>query len=108
MKVWEKSRRIGASWCEASDAALYGAGESGGDTWYIGYNKEMAEEFIGDKRHGDAGIALPLAHCASRQEAVVYDYHRVAPREDDRPGWDDPRPRDVRVNAGFGLRRGTW
>ncbi|MCH7664225.1 MAG: hypothetical protein IH859_10205 [Chloroflexi bacterium] len=155
VKVWEKSRRIGASWCEASDAALYAAGESGGDTWYIGYNKEMAEEFIGDcaflkrvyqlaademeedvledirafrmdkgvakipetartrdakgdKRHGDAGIALALAHYASRQEAIVYEYHRVPPRENDGPGWDDPRPRDIRVSAGFGLKTGTW
>ncbi len=51
VKVWEKSRRIGASWCEAADAALTsGTKKSAGgmDTWYIGYNKEMAEEFIRD------------------------------------------------------------
>ncbi len=48
VKVIEKSRRIGLSWSEAADDALYSASASGEDTWYIGYNKDMAEEFIGD------------------------------------------------------------
>lgn len=51
VKIAEKSRRIGLTWGEASDAALTGAAsrEAGGDdTWYIGYNKDMAMEFIGD------------------------------------------------------------
>lgn len=48
VKVCEKSRRIGLSWSEAADDALYAASDSGGDTWYIGYNKDMAEEFIND------------------------------------------------------------
>ncbi|MEN8134319.1 MAG: terminase family protein [Thermodesulfobacteriota bacterium] len=48
VKVMEKSRRIGLSWTEAADDALYAASDSGDDVWYIGYNKDMAEEFIGD------------------------------------------------------------
>jgi len=48
VKVWEKSRRIGASWCEAADSALMAAADSGMDSWYIGYNKDMAQEFIRD------------------------------------------------------------
>lgn len=48
VKVIEKSRRIGISWSEASDDALTSAAQSGDDVWYIGYNKEMALEFIGD------------------------------------------------------------
>lgn len=57
VKIMEKSRRIGLSWSEAGDATLLAASESGMDCWYIGYNKEMAEEFIGDcgdwvKRYG--------------------------------------------------------
>ncbi|HNW36102.1 MAG TPA: hypothetical protein PKM25_14285, partial [Candidatus Ozemobacteraceae bacterium] len=48
VKVWEKSRRIGASWCEASDSALLASAQHGDDTWYIGYNKDMAQEFIRD------------------------------------------------------------
>lgn len=48
VKVMEKSRRIGLSWSEAADDSLFAAEVGGSDVWYIGYNKEMAEEFIGD------------------------------------------------------------
>lgn len=48
VKVWEKSRRIGASWGEAADTALLASSQEGMDSWYIGYNKAMAEEFIAD------------------------------------------------------------
>jgi phage FluMu gp28-like protein len=48
VKVMEKSRRIGLSWSEAADDSLYAAEEGGSDVWYIGYNKDMAEEFISD------------------------------------------------------------
>jgi phage FluMu gp28-like protein len=46
VKVCEKSRRIGLTWCEAADRALAAAGKNGMDTWYIGYNKDMALEFV--------------------------------------------------------------
>lgn len=48
VKVCEKSRRIGLSWCEAADDTLYAAATGGSDVWYVGYNREMAEEFISD------------------------------------------------------------
>ena len=48
VKVIEKSRRVGISWAEAAEAVLFSASDSGDDTWYIGYNKEMALEFIDD------------------------------------------------------------
>ncbi|WP_051694165.1 terminase large subunit domain-containing protein [Desulfohalovibrio reitneri] len=51
VRVWEKSRRIGASWATAAGAALEAASEkeSGGmDVWYISYNKGMTETFIKD------------------------------------------------------------
>ncbi|NJD38438.1 MAG: hypothetical protein FIA89_09000 [Geobacter sp.] len=48
VKIIEKSRRVGISWAEAADAVLYAAAESGDDVWYIGYNREMAQEFILD------------------------------------------------------------
>ncbi|AKO37029.1 Mu-like prophage FluMu protein gp28 [[Haemophilus] ducreyi] len=48
VKVCEKSRRIGLSWGEAADSALFAASQKGMDTWYIGYNKDMAQEFIRD------------------------------------------------------------
>lgn len=47
--ICEKSRRIGATWGVASDAALTAAAvkSAGGmDVFYIGYNLEMAREFI--------------------------------------------------------------
>lgn len=48
VKVWEKSRRIGASWDEAADTALLAASASGMNSFYIGYMKDMAKEFIAD------------------------------------------------------------
>jgi len=51
VKVMEKSRRVGISWAEAADAALYAAQKGNGEkrnVWYVGYNKDMAQEFIGD------------------------------------------------------------
>ena len=48
VKVIEKSRRIGLSWSEAADDTLHASKSSGSDVWYIGYNKDMAEEFIDD------------------------------------------------------------
>lgn len=47
--VVEKSRRTGATWALAADAVLMSAtdkSEGGMDTLYIGYNLDMAKEFI--------------------------------------------------------------
>ncbi len=46
VKVYEKSRRIGITWSESADAALDAARSDGSDWWYIGYNKDMALEFV--------------------------------------------------------------
>ena len=48
VKLCEKSRRIGLTWGEAADTALLASRENGMDTWYVGYNKDMAIEFIRD------------------------------------------------------------
>lgn len=48
VKIVEKSRRVGLSWGEAANAALEAAKSNGQDTWYIGYTRDMAEEFIID------------------------------------------------------------
>jgi phage FluMu gp28-like protein len=51
VKVCEKSRRVGLSWADAADSALTAAataGAGGMDCWYIGYNKDMAQEYIRD------------------------------------------------------------
>ena len=48
MKVCEKSRRVGISWCEAAHDALTAGTLPGMNVWYLGYNREMALEFIND------------------------------------------------------------
>ena len=48
VKVMEKSRRVGLSWGEAADTALLAASASGMNSFYIGYMKDMAKEFIAD------------------------------------------------------------
>jgi phage FluMu gp28-like protein len=47
--VYEKSRRIGATWGVAAQAVLFSGAaraERGMDTLYIGYNLDMAREFV--------------------------------------------------------------
>jgi phage FluMu gp28-like protein len=47
--VWEKSRRIGASWTTAAQAVLIAAAaENPMDALYIGYSEDMTREFIDD------------------------------------------------------------
>jgi phage FluMu gp28-like protein len=48
VKVYEKSRRVGITWTEAADRALTAAASkpAGMDGWYIGYNRDIAREFI--------------------------------------------------------------
>lgn len=48
VKIFVKSRRIGGSWAEAGESALEASRTHGQDTWYIGYTKDMAIEFIRD------------------------------------------------------------
>jgi phage FluMu gp28-like protein len=69
VKVCEKSRRIGLSWAEAADDVLYSAADGGDDTWYIGYNRDMALEFIRDA--ADWARAYQLA--ASEIDEMVLD-----------------------------------
>lgn len=44
--IIEKSRRTGVSWSEAGISTLEASSKSGMNAWYIGYNKDMAYEFI--------------------------------------------------------------
>lgn len=48
VKIFVKSRRIGGSWAEAGESALEASRINGQDTWYTGYTKDMAMEFIRD------------------------------------------------------------
>lgn len=67
VKVYEKSRRIGITWAESADAALDAGTRGGSDWWYIGYNKEMALEFV----EAAAGWARRFNHAVERTEEVV-------------------------------------
>ena len=46
----EKSRRIGLSWGDASESAIYAgtAGRDGGTVYYMSYNRDMTEGYIQD------------------------------------------------------------
>lgn len=48
LRLWEKSRRIGASYTLALEAVLDGAAEDGRNTYYLSYNKDMTRQFIKD------------------------------------------------------------
>ncbi len=47
LKVIEKSRRIGLSWCEAYDAVMHAA-EGAGNVYYQSYDQDMTRGFISD------------------------------------------------------------
>ena len=74
VKVYEKSRRIGITWTESADAALNAARRGGTDWWYIGYNKEMALEFV----EAAAGWTRRFNHAARTIEEIA-----VADEDDD-------------------------
>ena len=72
VKVCEKSRRVGLSWAEAADSVLTASSsaDAGGmDVWYIGYNKDMALEFINDSGYW----TRHYAQAASVMEEIVVE-----------------------------------
>lgn len=76
VKVWEKSRRIGASYAEALASVLEAAKsrEAGGqDTFYLSYNKEMTQTFIRD-----------CAYWAKGFNVVAEDAEELVLRDEDR------------------------
>jgi phage FluMu gp28-like protein len=68
VKVIEKSRRIGLSWGEAADTALLAASQSGMNAFYIGYMKEMAQEFIRDCAEFAKAYSLAAGEIAETEE----------------------------------------
>lgn len=70
--VWEKSRRIGASWADACDSVLCAAASSaagGMDVLYIGYSEDMTREYIDDC----AMWAKALNRAAGAMQEVMFD-----------------------------------
>lgn len=72
VKVWEKSRRIGASWGEAGDSALLAASASGMNVFYVGYTLDMAKDFIKDCAEFAQSYQL-AAGDISEEEEVWYE-----------------------------------
>jgi phage FluMu gp28-like protein len=68
VKVIEKSRRVGLSWGEAADTALLAASRAGMDCFYIGYMKEMAQEFINDCADFAKSYALAAGEISQSEE----------------------------------------
>jgi phage FluMu gp28-like protein len=74
--VWEKSRRIGASWGVACLAAMTAAADpsaGGDDVLYIGYNREMAEEFMADSAFWAKHLAAFAGQVPEVEEYVFED-----------------------------------
>ena len=70
VKVWSKSRRIGASWSDACDSVLLSArANKGMDTLYIGYSEDMTREYIDDC----AMWANAFQYAASQMAETLFD-----------------------------------
>jgi len=72
VKVWEKSRRIGASFCDAGDSALVAAipeDQGGMSTYYLSYNKDMTRQYVRDV----AFFAGEFHLMAAAAEEIVLD-----------------------------------
>lgn len=91
VKVWEKSRRVGASYAEALASVLEAAKsrDAGGqDTFYLSYNKEMTQTFIRD-----------CAYWAKVFNVVAEDAEELVLRDEDR----DITVYRIRFASGFSV-----
>ena len=73
VKIWEKSRRIGASWCEAFVCAVLASlskAAGGMDCFYMAYEKTMTQQFISDVAF--FARLLNIA-CSDIEEIVIKD-----------------------------------
>ncbi|MEL3908054.1 MAG: terminase family protein [Treponemataceae bacterium] len=70
LRLWEKSRRIGASFVLALEAVLNGMTETGVNTYYLSYNKDMTRQFVKDAAHwcGVLKVAVEMF-----EEVIVTD-----------------------------------
>jgi len=106
VKVIEKSRRIGISWAEAADDTLYAAEKGTGekrDVWYIGYNKDMALEFIGDCANWARHYSYAVSEIEEYEE-VIEEKKILAYRITFNSGWRitalSSRPTNLRGKQG--------
>lgn len=69
IKVCEKSRRIGISWADAADAAIEASRANGASVFYLGFNKEMSEQYVRDVAEWAKAFSL----AASAVEEFLFD-----------------------------------
>lgn len=70
VKIWPKSRRIGASWTDACDSVMTSArANEGMDTLYIGYSEDMTREYIDDC----AMWANAFQYAAGQMQETLFD-----------------------------------
>ncbi|MBN1830281.1 MAG: terminase family protein [Deltaproteobacteria bacterium] len=88
VKVCEKSRRIGLSWSEAADDVLWASQRGTGEkrnVWYIGYNKDMALEYINDCANWARAYNLAVSAMEETEDIsvdeVVEDGQKVVKEE---------------------------
>lgn len=114
VKICEKSRRIGLSWGEAADSVLWASEDGHGEkrnVWYIGYNKDMALEFINDCANWARAYNLAVSEIGEYGEpdvieegGVVHEKNILAFRITLASGWKitalSSRPSNLRGKQG--------
>lgn len=73
LKIWEKSRRIGASYVEALNCvliAMMSKSAGGMNCYYLSYSKEMTQQFINDCAFWAHILGIA---CSDMEEVVVSD-----------------------------------
>lgn len=70
IKIWEKSRRIGASYCEALNSVLQAAPLAGRNTIYLSYNRDMTRGFINDCAFWARSLNIASGHV---KETLIED-----------------------------------
>ena len=73
VRIAEKSRRVGFSWNIAAECGLEAAEIAGCDAWYVGYNKDMSQEFIRDVAFFAKCFALA---CSGIEEEEIFEEGR--------------------------------
>jgi phage FluMu gp28-like protein len=102
--VWEKSRRIGASWCDACDAVLTASpADNAMDALYIGYSEDMTREYIDDcamwaKAFNSA--ASEMGECAYEDEGQAIKAFRIDFASGKKILALSSRPRSIRGKQG--------
>ena len=73
LKICSKSRRIGLSWTEAALSVLKAAVTEGLNTYYVGYNLDMARQFITDCAFWTKIFQCEVKEITNQKEGVITD-----------------------------------